>query len=352
MSYSQVVEDWGTVAVTAIAAVLLLGIVWKWLRRDNSLASSNGSSRSSSDSTIETHKLGESLCSSPNCVRCRNLGTSVASLKEQLLSKCYNYFMSVHNVPAEEVHKYIERQYPRVISTVNSIESKYDILRNVYKESGYKTELAESQPHIWMMPGLKRIPFWNVEDDPVLKQTVDLFEGSETLSIIQKEYSNICDQQSGWKVNSIPTGQWRVYPLYNQGTKVMDNCSCCPQTVQMIESLTNFMHCVYGNAMFSVLEPASYIEPHTGPCNFRLRCHIPLVAPEGWVIQVGMETRAWREGEIMLFDDSFVHTVRQEDDGQSDTTARERVLLIFDIWHPAVKESEQHILTNVFEASS
>ena len=347
MLHTQTLEEWGTAIVTAIGAVLLLGAVWKWLSKDSN---SNPPSIEYQSNTNDD-KLDNSLCNSPSCVRCRDLGGNLSSLKEKLLRRCYDYAVSVFHVSTDEAHQYMVEHYSRVMGMISSIESKEDILRNVHRESGYKTELAQSHPHIWMMPGLNRVPFWSVKEDHVLSQTIgSVFENSETLDIIQKEYLNVGSQDKGWKVNSIPAGRWRVYPLYNQGSKIEENCSQCPRTVEAVESLTNFMQCVYGNAMFSVLEVGSYIEPHTGSCNYRLRCHLPLIAPDGWTIQVGSECRSWKKGELMVFDDSHVHTVRYEDSSHSGSTGQNesRVLLIFDIWHPDVEESEQNILARIF----
>ena len=39
-------------------------------------------------------------------------------------------------------------------------------------------------------------------------------------------------------------------------------------------------------AFFSILKKNSEISPHFGPCNLRIRCHLPLIIPSG---DVGME---------------------------------------------------------------
>lgn len=57
--------------------------------------------------------------------------------------------------------------------------------------------------------------------------------------------------------------------------KISINTSCCPQTVEVLKSLKNFLrNCAFGNACFSVLKPGSNISAHYGPCNVRIRCHL------------------------------------------------------------------------------
>ena len=61
----------------------------------------------------------------------------------------------------------------------------------------------------------------------------------------------------------------------------------------------------------SVLTGGTVAYPHAGPTNAKLRVHLPLVLPEHRLgeITVAGETRAWREGEPIIFDDSLEHYV-------------------------------------------
>ena len=83
-------------------------------------------------------------------------------------------------------------------------------------------------------------------------------------------------------------------------------------------------------AEFSLLEPGPIVRPDTGRSNTRLRIHLPLSEPadgEELGIEGGGETRRWRAGRAIAFDDSFVHRV-----WHNGTTPR--LVLIVDIWHP------------------
>jgi len=85
--------------------------------------------------------------------------------------------------------------------------------------------------------------------------------------------------------------------------------------------------CALGYVYFSVLTPGSHIASHCGPSNVRLRAHLGLVVPNGECsLRVGPEKRAWQEGKVLLFDDSFDHEVIH--DGGS-----ERIVLLIDYWH-------------------
>src|SRR3546814_9705290 len=62
-----------------------------------------------------------------------------------------------------------------------------------------------------------------------------------------------------------------------------------------------------------------------------LICHLPLVVPDGCGLRVGAETRSWREGELLIFDDSFEHEAWNR--GTSD-----RTILLFEIWRPDIED--------------
>jgi hypothetical protein len=69
---------------------------------------------------------------------------------------------------------------------------------------------------------------------------------------------------------------------------------------------------------FSVIDTASHLHPHCGITNAQLKFHLGLVVPrqaDGGPcarIRVGNTTRAWEEGKVLFFDDSFEHEVWNE----------------------------------------
>ena len=120
------------------------------------------------------------------------------------------------------------------------------------------------------------------------------------------------------------------------------------------------------NARISTLLPGTHISAHCGMSNAKLRAHlglrVPTVAAPSTLshIRVAEEVRRWREGEWLIFDDSFEHEVwwqwqhqRAENDKQgaaahsdgassADTGGSgERVVLILDFFHPGLPEARR-----------
>jgi tetratricopeptide (TPR) repeat protein len=87
-------------------------------------------------------------------------------------------------------------------------------------------------------------------------------------------------------------------------------------------------------AFLSILKPRTHIPPHFGNANHRLTVHLPLIVPAGCGVKVGGEARETRFGRLMIFDDSYEHSAWNDNEAA-------RVVLIFEIWHPALSAAER-----------
>jgi aspartyl/asparaginyl beta-hydroxylase (cupin superfamily) len=102
----------------------------------------------------------------------------------------------------------------------------------------------------------------------------------------------------------------------------------------------------FSSSYMSIMMPDSTIEKHYGPCNIRLRCHLPIVLPEAdeaCFIRVGHEIKFWKEGEPIIFDDSYEHEACNLSD------IHERTVLVFDIWHPELMAQERQAILDMFK---
>jgi aspartyl/asparaginyl beta-hydroxylase (cupin superfamily) len=96
-------------------------------------------------------------------------------------------------------------------------------------------------------------------------------------------------------------------------------------------------------ALFSLLRPGTHIPPHHGFLNTRLICHLPLIVPPGCALRVGNETRPWKEGEVVIFDDSMEHEAWNR-------SSELRVVLLFDIWRPELTAAERGLVAGMLES--
>lgn len=136
---------------------------------------------------------------------------------------------------------------------------------------------------------------------------------------------------------------WSAYFLWKHGERIEEHCAACPTAAATVEAVPlPRIRARAPAAFFSRLDPGVHIPPHNGATNARLTVHLPLIVPDGCTFRVGDETRAWKEGELLIFDD----TIRHEAWNGSD---RQRVVMIFDVWHPMLSAVERELITRTVE---
>lgn len=321
-----------------IGFVLLLAFIWMNRNRESNY---EGTQKNNSSTR----------CGSPNCLRCTALSLTVVGQK--LMDK-FDEFCEKTILNASSASESCAA-ISKVRDLINSARIKHSIHCSIFAESGYEMESEEnSLPHVWMLPGLTRKAFWSSHFHPSLHDVFASSEDPEIVRAIENEFRFVNGSKQGWKLNSIPFGKWKVFDLYNQGKINVENCAKCPRTMHFLRTMKLSMQDhIFGNAIFSILEPGSCIEAHIGPCNYRLRCHLPLNVPSGYAIKVGRDTSTWEEGKLMIFDDSFVHEVWSkltEGLRVGNDCDIGRAVLIFDIWHPQVTCLEKVAIKHIFNS--
>ena len=137
---------------------------------------------------------------------------------------------------------------------------------------------------------------------------------------------------------------WGAFYLWKNGELIEENAEKCPETVAALKSVPlGFLAGQTPSALFSILKPGTHIPPHNGMMNTRLICHLPLVVPPDCALRVANQTLNWKEGELIVFDDSVEH----EAWNRSNET---RVVLLFDIWRPELSADERQLLQTTFQA--
>ena len=111
--------------------------------------------------------------------------------------------------------------------------------------------------------------------------------------IDEKQHNFINNDNKKWK-----TYVFKFYDDYNE-----ENCKKCPETAKLLKKLPLDL------AMFSIMEKGKVLIPHRGPWRGLLRLHLGLDVPQGATITVDGEKYEWKEKELVLFDDTFEHSV-------------------------------------------
>lgn len=247
---------------------------------------------------------------------------------KKILQKAYTRFKK--EPPVKTHTEKCGEAMQRAISSLNQ-PRKYEIT-------------DQQQPNILFIEGLTAKTFWSEEE---FVSDITLLEAhtQEIIREFEHVYNNVWPDN--WLLNNTPTGQWAVFHLINQGIPIKKNCDICPKTYEVLQKLISRMNeNVFANASFSVIQTGTVISQHFGPTNVRIRCHLGLRVsdPDMSYITVGGERGVWETGKCLLFDDSFLHEVQHTDiDNQA------RAVLLIDMWHPDLTETERDLVDNLFK---
>ena len=121
---------------------------------------------------------------------------------------------------------------------------------------------------------------------------------------------------------------WRMFILRAYGADQGTNMDRCPVTARLLRALPKVT-----SAAFSILDGGKHIPAHRGPYRGILRYQLGLTVPEdedgepAAILRVADQRYRWREGEGILWDDTYDHEVWNEGDGK-------RIVLLLDVERP------------------
>lgn len=224
-------------------------------------------------------------------------------------------------------------------------------------EGGYWT--SPWQRPTAFLPGLHSKPFWDASDFPWVreleKQHKMMQRELEQLMPSQQVMEESWDAVGGMHRSSglrdrdaLSRGDWREVVLFGlqeaageRGQRLAPRTTrlvrrLLPEAVEMAESGA-------GEVILSALSPGTHVKPHCACSNHRLTAHLGLLVPPdqrpdsstpSCGIRVGGTCRPWKEGRVLIFDDSFEHEVWND----SHST---RVVLLIRFWHPEITTEAQ-----------
>jgi beta-hydroxylase len=98
----------------------------------------------------------------------------------------------------------------------------------------------------------------------------------------------------------------------------------CPKTVEILQKVP----AVHG-AMFAYLPKRAQLSRHADPIAVSLRYHLGLATPnsDACFINVDGSNQSWRDGQVLMFDETYLHYVRNDTDS-------DRLILMCDIKRP------------------
>jgi len=190
----------------------------------------------------------------------------------------------------------------------------------------HSTVLAPYNAIMYAFSGVPNTPYQRLEDFPELQPLVDNWQmiRDEAAQLQQDGAIKASDKHNDAGFNSFfKTGWTRFYLKWYDGP-LPSAQQLCPKTVALVESIPSI-----NAAMFTVLPPGARLVKHRDPFAGSLRYHMGLMTPNSpeCFIEVDGERYWWKDGEAVMFDETFIHYAHN----QTDTT---RVIFFADIERP------------------
>jgi aspartate beta-hydroxylase len=228
-----------------------------------------------------------------------------------------------------------------------SIERLQGLQQSIRENSVAGSDVAAQ----FLIPGLRSNEYFEPADfegvSEIERQTDAVLD--EFLALTQAKAPQLAPYLAGLEAEQPDReqiGKWSMIPLIRGGNVIDEYASECPVTMRLFEGIdAPRIGRIAPSLYFSVLEPHSRIEPHTGIINARLIVHWPLIVPDSCGFRVGSETREWVPGTALVFDDMIEHEAWNDSD-------RIRVVLISDLWRPDLSAAERAAITQLMDAEA
>lgn len=206
------------------------------------------------------------------------------------------------------------------------------------------------RPHVFYIPALAPQPVFDLNSQSwsqelcarskIIKQELERYlqrHRTEVVPYLDQGYA----ENAGFSQLAGSTN-WGAVHLYQDGKLNEDTAQHFSETLESLETapLYGLDHRPF-EVFFSLLKPGQTIPPHYGLSNHSLTVHLPLLLSEQSYLEVAQQQFQWRIGELLAFDDSFIHAA-------ANNGKNERVVLIFSIWHPGLNQSEQTAIQQLF----
>jgi len=147
---------------------------------------------------------------------------------------------------------------------------------------------------------------------------------TEALNLIEQGKIKAAEKNDDAGFNSFFKNGWKRFYLKWYDASHPSAALFCPYTVALLRAIPSVKA-----AMFAELPAGGKLNPHRDPYAGSLRYHLGLVTPNSELcfIEVDGQRYSWRDGEGVVFDETFLHWAQNGSDSN-------RIILFCDIERP------------------
>lgn len=169
-------------------------------------------------------------------------------------------------------------------------------------------------------------PILNVSDFPDLNGLRENWQTirDEAMQLLSRGQITVATAHNDLSFNSFFKTGWKRFYLKWYDAPLPSALAHCPKTVALVEAISSVQA-----AMFAVLPPGSKLNPHRDPFAGSLRYHLGLCTPNDDACRIYVDGKmySWRDGQDIMFDETFVHSAANDTD-------QTRIILFCDVERP------------------
>ncbi len=190
----------------------------------------------------------------------------------------------------------------------------------------HSTFMAPYNVLVYLFSAVPNRPLLDVNQFPALTPLRDNWRmiRDEALDLYDQDRIKRSEKYDDLAFNSFFKSGWKRFYLKWYGENHASARALCPKTVELLEQVPTVKA-----AMFALLPGRGRLGRHRDPFAGSLRYHLGLVTPnsDDCRIYVDGQMYSWRDGEAILFDETFIHCAENDTDVA-------RIILFCDVERP------------------
>ena len=201
-----------------------------------------------------------------------------------------------------------------------------DRIRFYRQITDHSTFMAPYNALMYFFSAVPNKPFIDTDRFPDMKVVTDNWQmiRDEALQLFDEGHIRAAAGYNDLGFNSFFRRGWKRFYVKWYDKPLPSAQALCPKTAALVQSIPSI-----NGAMFALLPPGGKLGKHRDPFAGSLRYHLGLVTPNSpeCHIHVDGQPYYWRDGEAVMFDETFIHWAENKTDIQ-------RVILFCDVERP------------------
>lgn len=190
----------------------------------------------------------------------------------------------------------------------------------------HSTVMAPINALMYLFSAVPNQPFYDVKQFPALAKLSENWQviREEAQNLVNQGYIKASEKNDDMGFNSFFKRGWKRFYLKWYDDVLPSAQLLCPKTVELLKSVPG----VHG-AMFTLLPKNGCLNPHRDPYAGSLRYHLGLITPNSEKCRIYVDgiPYYWKDGEGVLFDETYIHSAKNETD-------MDRIIFFCDVERP------------------